>query len=179
MQTPEEFCRKTDIKLRKNFIASLTAVSAAVLAAGSLIYIFAPKNDFLLSKFSGHSCKTGLNGEFLLASSQSYDRVSIETVRCDISGIGFTVTVHVENSSGSGITFSPADLRVYVTDTARGSKPAVCRIDMTESVVIPSASSTDFTVSGTIPDGCNYETGRITLIFNDTENGNVYSIMPD
>ena len=179
MQAPEEFCRKIDIKLRRNIIASLTAVSAAVLAAGIIVYIFAPKDDFLVSKFSGRICKTGINGDFLITSSQSYGNVTLETAGCDISESGFTVTVCASNSSGKGLIFSPSDLRAYATDTARGSKPSVCRTDMTESVVIPAGSSAEFTVSGSFPDGCRYETSRITLVFTDTESRNTYSIMPD
>ena len=179
MRSPEEFCRQIDIKLNRSIIITFSAISAAVIAAGAIIYIFAPKDDFLVSKFSGHSCSTGLSGDFLLTSAQSYDRVTVETLSCDISADGFTVTVQAANSGRNTLTFSPSRLRVYATDTARGSKPNVCRTYMTENVVIPAGSSADFTISGSFPEGCNYETSRITLVFTDSESGNTYSIMPE
>lgn len=179
MQSPDEFCRQIDMKLNRSIIATLTAISAAVIAAGVLVYIFAPKDDFLVNEFSGHSCSTGLNGDFLLTSAQSYDRVSVEAASCDINGDGFTVTVLASNSSKNALVFSPSELRVYATDTARGSKPNICRTDMTASVLIPAGSSADLTVSGTLPNGCNYETSRIALVFTDTESGNTYSIMTE
>lgn len=179
MRSPEEFCRQIDIKLNRSIIITLAAISAAVIAAGALICIFAPKDDFLVSKFSGHSCSTGLSGDFILTSSQSYDKVSVETLDCGISEDGFTVTVQAANSDKKALVLSPANLRVYATDTERGSKPNVCRTDMTENVVIPAGSSTDLTISGSFPEGCNYETSRITLVFTDSESGNTYSIMPE
>jgi len=179
MQTPEDFCRQIDIKLNRSIIKTLTAISAAVIAAGALICIFAPKDDFLVDKFSGHRCSRGINGDFILTSSQSYDNVTVEALSCDISESGFTVTVQAANSGKKALVLSPAKLRVYATDTERGSKPNVCRTDMTESVVIPAGSSADLTVSGSFPEGCNYETSRITLVFTDSESGNTYSIMPE
>ena len=179
MRSPEEFCRQIDIKLNRSIIITFSAISAAVIAAGAIIYIFAPKDDFLVSKFSGHSCSTGLSGDFILTPSQSYDKVSVEALSCDISEDGFTVTVQAANSGKKALVLSPAKLNVYATDTARGSKPNVCRTDMTENVVIPAGSSADFTVSGSFPEGCNYETSRITLVFTDSESGNTYSIMPE
>ena len=177
MQESEEFCRKIDSKLRRCVISTFVVIFAAACAASVFMYFFAPNDDLFFSLLSNASNKTGSEGEFMMDMSQSGQDYSFSVVSSELSGDVFTTAIRVENFGNVDIVLSPDDFRFFSTNADIGSRPHLCRTDISENVVILAGQTVDFSVSVIVPEDFSFETCRISAVISIGERGENIGLM--
>ena len=177
MQDPEEFCRNIDSKLRRSIIFTLAAVFAAACGASLLMYIFAPTEDFMADSFSGENIRSGNSDSFFMTTAQSDGTAGFSVISSELTDGVFTAVILGTNSGDGDIILQPHDFSVYTTDVRNGGKPELCRVNMTEDIILSSGCETEFSVSVNVPQDFSYDGCKASAVISAGGRGKCIGIM--
>ena len=177
MQSPEDFCRKIDSKLRRSIIITLAAVFAAACGASMLMYIFAPVDDFMVEFFSKEKIRSVSNDSFLMTMDRSDGTKEFSVVSSELSDGVFSAVILGKNYGDRDIILTPADFSVYATDVQNGGKPRKCCVNMNEDVVICPGCEKEFSVSVNVPQGFSYDGCKASAVISAADRSECFGLM--